>query len=169
MTHFHQMKPPHDIHHWKAVHLSFPGARRKISFLRPVSRENFANALGQTCIHDLRLRLRDLGGGGVKKTPCMILILGLNSLKCVFCLQCSKNCTILIFEAILYSLLFQGRQRRDDRSLSARKPKTLQLTARRRSWFEQSVASDVSNSRVRLIQGVFLTPPPPKISKYKKI
>ena len=89
----------------------------------------------------------------------MILILGLNSLKCVFCLQCSKNCTILIFEAILYSLLFQGRQRRDDRSLSARKPKTLQLTARRRSWFEQSVASDVSNSRVRLIQGVFLTPP----------
>ncbi len=49
--------PPHDTHRWKAVHLSFPGARRKISFLRPVSRENFANALGQTCIHDLRLRL----------------------------------------------------------------------------------------------------------------
>ena len=38
------------------MHLSFPGARRKISFLGPVSRENFANALGQTCIHDLTLR-----------------------------------------------------------------------------------------------------------------
>ena len=38
------------------MNLSFPGARPKISFLRPVSRENFANALGQTCIHDLRLR-----------------------------------------------------------------------------------------------------------------
>ena len=42
------------------MHLSFPGARRKISFLLPVRRENFANALGQTCIHDLRLRLRML-------------------------------------------------------------------------------------------------------------
>ena len=40
------------------MNLSFPGARPKISFLRPVSRENFANALGQTCIHDLRLRLK---------------------------------------------------------------------------------------------------------------
>ena len=60
LTHFDQMKPPpHDTHRWKAVHLTFPGARRKISFLRPVSRENFANALGQTCIHDLRLRLTD--------------------------------------------------------------------------------------------------------------
>ena len=57
-THFDQTNPPHDTHRWKAVHLSFPGARRKISFLRPVSRENFANALGQTCIHDLRLRLK---------------------------------------------------------------------------------------------------------------
>ena len=56
-THFDQTNPPpHDTHRWKAVHLSFPGARRKISFLRPVGRENFANALGQTCIHDLRLR-----------------------------------------------------------------------------------------------------------------
>ena len=54
-THFDQTNPPHETHRWKAVHLSFPGARRKISFLRPVSRENFANALGQTCIHDLRL------------------------------------------------------------------------------------------------------------------
>ena len=48
------------------MNLSFPGARPKISFLRPVSRENFANALGQTCIHDLRLRhiLEESGDGG---------------------------------------------------------------------------------------------------------
>ena len=41
------------------MNLSFPGVRPKISFLRPVSRENFANALGQTCIHDLRLRRKE--------------------------------------------------------------------------------------------------------------
>ena len=45
--------PPHDIHRWKAVNLSFPGARPKISFLRPVSRENFGNALGMTSIYYL--------------------------------------------------------------------------------------------------------------------
>ena len=41
----------------KIIFLAIVGVtRRKISFLGPVSRENFANALGQTCIHDLRLR-----------------------------------------------------------------------------------------------------------------
>ena len=38
---------------WKAVHHRFPGARRKISFLRPVSRAIFCNASGMTSIHYL--------------------------------------------------------------------------------------------------------------------
>ena len=36
--------------------LSFSDVRAKIDFLQPSDRQNFANALGQTCIHDLRLR-----------------------------------------------------------------------------------------------------------------
>ena len=47
----------HDIHRWKAVNLTFPGAMPKISFLRPVSRENFGNALGMTSIHYLTVCL----------------------------------------------------------------------------------------------------------------
>ena len=31
-------------------------SRAKIDFLQPVGRQNFANALGQNCIHNLRLR-----------------------------------------------------------------------------------------------------------------
>ena len=45
-----------DIYRWKAVDLSFSDVRVKIDFLQPSDRQNFANALGQTCIHDLRLR-----------------------------------------------------------------------------------------------------------------
>ena len=56
LTHFDQTNPPHDIHRWKAVDLSFSDVRAKIDFLQPSDRQNFANALGQTCIHDLRLR-----------------------------------------------------------------------------------------------------------------
>ena len=41
------------------MNLTFPGAMPKISFLRPVSRENFGNALGMTSIHDLTVRLND--------------------------------------------------------------------------------------------------------------
>ncbi len=37
--------------------LSISDVRAKIDFLQPSDRQNFANALGQTCIHDLRLRL----------------------------------------------------------------------------------------------------------------
>ena len=36
--------------------LSFSDVRAKIDFLQPSDRQNFANALGQKCIHDLRLR-----------------------------------------------------------------------------------------------------------------
>ena len=46
-----------DIYRWKAVDLSFSNVRAKIDFLQPSDRQNFANALGQTCILDLRLRL----------------------------------------------------------------------------------------------------------------
>ena len=57
MTHFDKTNPsPNDIHRWKAVDLSFSDVRAKIDFLQPSDRQNFANALGQTCIHDLRLR-----------------------------------------------------------------------------------------------------------------
>ena len=58
MTHFDKTSPsPNDIHHWKAVDLSFSDLRAKINFFQPSDRQNFANALGQNCIHDLRLRL----------------------------------------------------------------------------------------------------------------
>ena len=49
--------PPNDIHRWKAVDLSFLDVRAKIDFFQPSDRQNFANALGQNCIHDLRLHL----------------------------------------------------------------------------------------------------------------
>ena len=57
------------------MNLSFPGARPKISFLRPVSRENFANALGQTCIHDLRMRLKKNDIRDVGSTADLVLVL----------------------------------------------------------------------------------------------
>ena len=36
---------------------SYSDIRSKINFFQPSDRQNFANALGQTCILDLRLRL----------------------------------------------------------------------------------------------------------------
>ena len=47
----------YNLHRWKAVDLSFSDIRAKIDSLQPSDRQNFANALGQKCIHDLRLRL----------------------------------------------------------------------------------------------------------------
>ena len=40
---------------------SYSDIRSKIIFFQPSDRQNFANALGQTCIHDLRLRLNESG------------------------------------------------------------------------------------------------------------
>ena len=39
---------------------SYSDIRSKIIFFQPSDRQNFANALGQTCILDLRLRHTDL-------------------------------------------------------------------------------------------------------------
>merc|ERR1711936_1063878 len=57
LTHFDKTNPPHDINRWKAVDHSYSDIRSKINFFQPSHRKNFANALGQTCILDLRLRL----------------------------------------------------------------------------------------------------------------
>ena len=56
LTHFDKTNPPHDIYRWKAVDHSYSDVRAKIYFFQPSDRQNFANALGQTCILDLRLR-----------------------------------------------------------------------------------------------------------------
>ena len=41
---------------------SYSDVRAKIYFFQPSDRQNFANALGQTCILDLRLRLHHISG-----------------------------------------------------------------------------------------------------------
>ena len=47
-----------DIHHWKAVDLTFHVVLPPPSRVEPVGRQIFGNASAENCIHDLRVRLK---------------------------------------------------------------------------------------------------------------
>ena len=54
---------------------SYSDIRSKINFFQPSDRQNFANALGQTCINDLRLRRKQTFDAMQCLSSCWVLFL----------------------------------------------------------------------------------------------
>ena len=59
----------HEISYIGSLKLGFTIHWGKNDFLQPSDRQNFANALGQNCIHDLRLRRMHRGGDLLRFVP----------------------------------------------------------------------------------------------------